>query len=64
MSEEKMNAKVEKMSGNVKEGVGKLTGDKRTESEGKLEKVTGEVKEKLADAKDTVKGIIDGFKDK
>ena len=59
-----MNAKVEKMSGNVKEGVGKLTGDKRTESEGKLEKVTGEVKEKLADAKDTVKGIIDGFKDK
>lgn len=64
MSEEKMNAKVEKMSGNVKEGLGKLTGDKRTESEGKLEKVTGEVKEKLADAKDTVKGIIDGLKDK
>lgn len=64
MSEEKMNAKVEKMSGNVKEGVGKLTGDKRTESEGKLEKVTGEVKEKLADAKDTVKGIIDGLKEK
>ena len=59
-----MNAKLEKMSGNVKEGVGKLTGDKRTESEGKLEKVTGDVKEKLADAKDTVKGIIDGFKDK
>lgn len=64
MSEEKMNAKVEKMSGNVKEGLGKLTGDKRTESEGKLEKVTGEVKEKLADAKDTVKGIIDGLKEK
>lgn len=64
MSEEKFDAKVEKVSGNVKEGLGKLTGDKRTESEGKLEQVTGEVKEKLADAKDAVKGAIDGLKNK
>lgn len=64
MSEEKFDAKVEKVFGNVKEGFGKLTGDKRTESEGKLEKVTGKVKEKLTDAKDTVKGVIDGLKDK
>lgn len=64
MSKEKFDSKVEKVSGNVKEGLGKLTGDKRTESEGKIEQVTGQVKEKLADAKDTLKGVIDGFKDK
>ncbi|MFV8210997.1 CsbD family protein [Streptococcus pluranimalium] len=62
MSEEKFNAKAEQVSGSVKEGLGKLTGDKRTESEGKTEKASGNVKEKLADAKDAVKGAIDGLK--
>ncbi|MFZ7333000.1 CsbD family protein [Streptococcus pluranimalium] len=62
MSEEKFDAKVEKVSGSVKEGLGKVTGDKRTETEGKTEKASGSVKEKIADAKDTVKGAIDGLK--
>ncbi|MFU2203193.1 CsbD family protein [Streptococcus pluranimalium] len=62
MSEEKFNAKAEQVSGSVKEGLGKLTGDKRTESEGKTEKASGSVKEILADAKDAVKGAIDGLK--
>ncbi|MGT2833597.1 CsbD family protein [Streptococcus halotolerans] len=64
MSEEKFDAKVDKVSGGVKEGLGKVTGDKRTESEGKVEKATGDIKEKIADAKDTVKGAIDGLKSK
>ncbi|MGX7776812.1 CsbD family protein [Streptococcus pluranimalium] len=62
MSEEKLNAKADQVSGSVKEGLGKLTGDKRTESEGKAEKAFGNVKEKIADAKDAVKGAIEGLK--
>ncbi|MFU2206617.1 CsbD family protein [Streptococcus pluranimalium] len=62
MSEEKIDAKVEKISGSVKEGFGKMTGDKHTETEGKAEKASGSVKEKLADAKDAVKGAIEGLK--
>ncbi|MGC4192608.1 MAG: CsbD family protein [Thermomicrobiales bacterium] len=53
----------DKVSGNVKEGVGKVTGDKQTEGEGKAEQVVGDVKEGLADLKDkvsdTVKKITD-----
>jgi uncharacterized protein YjbJ (UPF0337 family) len=53
----------DKVSGNVKEGVGKVTGDKQTETEGKADKVMGNVKEGVADAKDkvseTVKKITD-----
>lgn len=62
MSDEKFNAKADQLSGSVKEGLGKLTGDKRTESEGKTEKASGNIKEKVADAKDSVKGAIDGLK--
>lgn len=64
MSEEKFDAKVDQLSGSVKEGLGKMTGDKRTESEGKTEKASGDIKEKIADAKDTVKGALDGLKNK
>ncbi len=56
MSEEKFDAKVDKVSGSVKESVGKLTGDKEVESEGKVDKLKGHAKEKLADIKDTIKG--------
>ncbi|HGI3753561.1 TPA: CsbD family protein [Streptococcus agalactiae] len=64
MSEEKFDAKVDKVSGSVKESVGKLTGDKDVESEGKVDKLKGHAKEKLADIKDTIKGASESFKKK
>ena len=57
-TEEKFN----QAAGSVKEGVGKLIGDKELESEGAAEKVASKVKEVAEDAKDAVEGAIEGVK--
>ena len=56
--------KFEEIKGSVKEGLGKLTGDKATEGEGLAEQVVSKVKEAAEDAKDAVEGVIDSVKDK
>jgi len=48
--------KINQAKGTVKEGFGKLTGDKKTEKEGAAEKVVSKVKE------DAVEGAIEGVK--
>ena len=55
-----LEEKLEQAKGSVKEGVGKLTGDEKTEKEGAAEKVISKVKEVAKDAKDIVEGAIDG----
>ena len=57
-TEEKLNQAV----GSVKEGVGKLIGDKELENEGAAEKVVSKVKEVAEDAKDAVEGVVEGVK--
>ena len=57
-TEEKFN----QAAGSVKEGVGKLIGDKELESEGAAEKVVSNVKEVAEDAKDAVEGVVEGVK--
>ena len=54
--------KINQAKGAVKEGFGKLTGDKKTEKEGAAEKVVFKVKEVAEDAKDAVEGAIEGVK--
>ncbi len=54
--------KVNQAKGAIKEGVGKLTGDEKTEKEGTAEKVVSKVKEVAEDAKDAVEGAIEGVK--
>ena len=56
--EEKLN----KAKGAFKEGVGKLTGDKKIEKEGAAEKAVSKVKEVAEDAKDAIEGAIEGVK--
>ena len=56
--EEKLN----QVKGAVKENVGKLTGDKKMESEGAVEKTTAKVKDVAEDVKDAVEGAISGLK--
>ena len=46
----------------IKEGFGKVTGDKKTEKEGAAEKAVSKVKEVAEDAKDAVEGAIEGVK--
>lgn len=57
-TEEKFN----QAAGAVKEGVGKLVGDKGLESEGATEKVASKVKEVAEDAKDAIEGAVEGVK--
>ena len=57
-TEEKFN----QAAGSVKEGVGKLIGDKELESEGAAEKVVSKVKEVAEDAKDAIEGAVEGVK--
>ena len=54
--------KFHQAAGAVKEGVGKLVGDKELESEGATEKVVSKVKEVAEDAKDAVEGVVEGVK--
>ena len=56
--------KFDELKGSVKEGLGKLTGDKSLEGEGLAEQVVSKVKEAAEDAKDAVEGVIDSVKDK
>ena len=54
----------DKIKGAVKEGAGKLTGDKRTEAEGKTDRAKGDVKGAARDAKDAATGVGDSLKKK
>ena len=56
--------KLDQAKGSVKEGLGKVTGDKSVEGEGLAEQVVSKVKEAAEDAKDAVEGVIDSVKDK
>ena len=57
--EEKLN----QAKGAIKEGVGKVTDDKKTEKEGAAEKVVSKVKEVAEDTKDKVKGVAEDTKE-
>ena len=52
----------DKAKGVVKEAVGKLTGDKRTEAEGKTDQVKGKVKNAPDNVAEKVKGVKDSLK--
>ena len=54
--------KIDQAKGAVKEGIGKITGDKKIEKEGAAEKVTAKVKEVAEDDKDAIVGTIEGVK--
>jgi uncharacterized protein YjbJ (UPF0337 family) len=59
-----MAGTADKAKGAVKEGAGKLTGDKRTEAEGKTDRAKGDLKGAAQDAKDAAKGVGDSLKKK
>ncbi|NQP35984.1 CsbD family protein [Streptococcus suis] len=61
MSVEKFDAKKDKLVGTAKKVTGKVTGDKELETEGKVEELAGKAGSILADAKDAVKGALNGI---
>ena len=52
-----MTGTTDKIKGSVKETVGKATGDKKTEVEGKVDQAKGDIKHAAKDLKERVKGL-------
>jgi uncharacterized protein YjbJ (UPF0337 family) len=50
-----MSGTTDNIKGTIKEGVGKATGDKQTEAEGKIDQAKGHIKDAAHDAKEKVK---------
>lgn len=61
-TEDRFETATEKLSGQAKEGYGKLTGDKEAEVEGKTQQLGAEAKEKVQDLKDGAKGAVEGLR--
>ncbi len=57
--EDRVEGSAKNMGGKVKEGFGKLTGDSKTEAEGKADQAEGKIQNTVGGIKDTVK---DAFK--
>jgi uncharacterized protein YjbJ (UPF0337 family) len=55
MDKEHVKGAADKVSGAMKEGVGKATGDTSMQAKGKLDKAKGEAREFIGDAKDAAR---------
>lgn len=55
MDKEHIKGAADKASGAVKETAGKMTGNKKLEAEGKIDKAKGEVRDVIGDVKDAAK---------
>ena len=59
MDREHVKGVAEKAKGAVKDTAGKITGDKKLQSEGKLDKAKGSAHEAVGDAKDAFRKATD-----
>jgi uncharacterized protein YjbJ (UPF0337 family) len=57
MDKDRIAGGVKKATGAIKEGVGRATGDRRTEAEGTAEKAEGRVQSAVGHAKDTAREL-------
>ncbi|MDP3458381.1 MAG: CsbD family protein [Hyphomonas sp.] len=55
MDKQHLKGEAKKAEGNIKQGVGKLTGNKKLQAEGKLDEAEGEVRKTAGDVKDAFK---------
>lgn len=58
MDKDRIEGSATQVKGAIKEGVGKLTGDTKTEAEGKADKVAGKAKSALGGAKDAARDAL------
>ncbi|RAS95881.1 hypothetical protein A6E21_07985 [Bacillus cereus] len=56
---EQITGKVEKTKGQVKEGIGEVTEDRKLKNEGKWDKTKGTIKEKVGKAKQKISDGLD-----
>ena len=60
VDKDRLEGAAKKVSGSIKEAVGKVTGDSKTQAGGTAEKTTGKVQNTVGGAKD---GVRDTLKD-
>jgi uncharacterized protein YjbJ (UPF0337 family) len=58
MDKERIKGGVRKATGAVKEKVGRMTGDRDMEAEGKVDKAEGRIRSGVGHAKDAVREIV------
>lgn len=56
MDKDRIEGAATKIGGDIKEATGKLFGDKKLETEGKVDKVEGKVQNTVGGVKDTIRG--------
>lgn len=59
VDEKRVEGAWDKAKGNVKEGVGKMTGDEKLQAEGKADQVKGQTKSTVGGAKDAARDALD-----
>jgi uncharacterized protein YjbJ (UPF0337 family) len=59
MDKDRIEGKVDKAKGYVKDKAGEILNDPELEAEGEAERVKGEVKEQFGKAKDKVRDVVD-----
>jgi uncharacterized protein YjbJ (UPF0337 family) len=52
--------RADRVAGKAKETTGRVTGDRRLESEGRTQRSKGKIKEKLREVTDTIRGAAEG----
>ena len=57
-----MAGTMDKIKGTIKEGVGKMTGDAKTEAEGKTDRANGHLKDAAHDVKEGARGVKESLK--
>lgn len=58
MDKERVVGGAKKATGTVKEEIGRMTGDRHTEAEGKSEKAEGRVRNAVGHAKDAAREVV------
>jgi len=59
MDEDRLKSIGKQVSGSIKEAVGKVTGDTKTQAEGTAEKTAGKAQNAVGGAKDTVRNAVE-----
>lgn len=59
MDKDRIDGVAKQAKGSIKEAVGKVTGDAKTEAEGKAEKAVGKVQNAAGSAKDAARDVVE-----
>ena len=58
VDKDRVEGSAKNIGGKIKEGLGKLTGDTKTEAEGKMDQAEGKVQNTVGGIKDTVRDAL------